>query len=211
MQPLFDNLSVIRNQYASDDQANRKIQELLDADKLVITPLAYIRGRSLQKVYFIVDEAQNLTPTRSRRSSPAPAKEPKSSLPATSTRSTTPILIDSPTDSLTWSEECTASRSTPISRSKKGSGPTWPNSPATSSRRSSVQRARSQVDQLLIRLDRPLASRALSHARIVGPSNHLPTTKANLSAARSNVIYRNALDQPILKPLRRNLRFSTFR
>ena len=62
MQPLFDNLSVIRNQYSSDDQANRKIQELLDADKLVITPLAYIRGRSLQKVYFIVDEAQNLTP-----------------------------------------------------------------------------------------------------------------------------------------------------
>lgn len=62
MQPLFDNLGVIRNQYASEDQANRKIQELLDTDKLLITPLAYIRGRSLQKVYFIVDEAQNLTP-----------------------------------------------------------------------------------------------------------------------------------------------------
>lgn len=62
MQPLFDNLGVIRNQYNSDDQANRKIQELLDSEKLVITPLAYIRGRSLQKVYFIVDEAQNLTP-----------------------------------------------------------------------------------------------------------------------------------------------------
>lgn len=62
MQPLFDNLGVIRNQFASDDQANRKIQDLLDSDKLVITPLAYIRGRTLQKVFFIVDEAQNLTP-----------------------------------------------------------------------------------------------------------------------------------------------------
>ncbi|MCA9197976.1 MAG: PhoH family protein, partial [Planctomycetales bacterium] len=29
---------------------------------LVITPLAYIRGRSLQRLFFIVDEAQNLTP-----------------------------------------------------------------------------------------------------------------------------------------------------
>ena len=35
---------------------------MLEQDKLVITPLAYIRGRSLQKAFFIVDEAQNLTP-----------------------------------------------------------------------------------------------------------------------------------------------------
>ena len=34
----------------------------MDSDKLVITPLSYIRGRSLVDVYFIVDEAQNLTP-----------------------------------------------------------------------------------------------------------------------------------------------------
>ena len=31
-------------------------------DKLLVTPLAYIRGRSLSDVIFIVDEAQNLTP-----------------------------------------------------------------------------------------------------------------------------------------------------
>ena len=30
--------------------------------KLVISPLSYIRGRSLQRTFFIVDEAQNLTP-----------------------------------------------------------------------------------------------------------------------------------------------------
>ena len=35
---------------------------MLEQEKLVITPLAYIRGRSLQKAFFIVDEAQNLTP-----------------------------------------------------------------------------------------------------------------------------------------------------
>ena len=31
-------------------------------EELVIAPLAYIRGRSLEQIYFIVDEAQNLTP-----------------------------------------------------------------------------------------------------------------------------------------------------
>ena len=35
---------------------------MLDNEKLVITPLSYIRGRSLQRMFFIVDEAQNLTP-----------------------------------------------------------------------------------------------------------------------------------------------------
>lgn len=61
MQPLFDNLSVIRQEQGQTDRAD-KLQELLDNQKLEITPLAYIRGRSLQRVYFIVDEAQNLTP-----------------------------------------------------------------------------------------------------------------------------------------------------
>lgn len=62
MQPLFDNLAVIRNQFGDKDAAARRIQEMLDSEKLVITPLAYIRGRSLQRAFLIVDEAQNLTP-----------------------------------------------------------------------------------------------------------------------------------------------------
>lgn len=61
MQPLFDNLNVIRQTAGESDRAD-KIQELLESQKLTITPLAYIRGRSLSKMYFIVDEAQNLTP-----------------------------------------------------------------------------------------------------------------------------------------------------
>jgi PhoH-like ATPase len=62
MQPLFDNLGVIRNQFGDSDPKHRRIGELLDEKKLVIAPLAYIRGRSLVGIYFIVDEAQNLTP-----------------------------------------------------------------------------------------------------------------------------------------------------
>tara|TARA_B100001769_G_C22084218_1_gene584376 strand:+ start:357 stop:1676 length:1320 start_codon:yes stop_codon:yes gene_type:complete len=62
MQPLFDNLSVIRNQFKNGDQRALRINEMLEYEKLLITPLAYIRGRSLQKSFFIVDEAQNLTP-----------------------------------------------------------------------------------------------------------------------------------------------------
>jgi PhoH-like ATPase len=62
MQPLWDNLGVIRHQFKGNDPKSQKINEMIEEDKLVITPLAYIRGRSLQKVFFIVDEAQNLTP-----------------------------------------------------------------------------------------------------------------------------------------------------
>ena len=62
MQPLFDNLSVIRHQFKSNEKRAHRINEMLEEEKLLITPLAYIRGRSLQKSFFIVDEAQNLTP-----------------------------------------------------------------------------------------------------------------------------------------------------
>ena len=62
MQPLFDNLTVIKHQLKKNDKRISEIKSLLDEQKLLITPLAYIRGRSLQKSFFIVDEAQNLTP-----------------------------------------------------------------------------------------------------------------------------------------------------
>ncbi len=62
MQPLFDNLGVIQHQFSESDSKNSKIKDFLEEKKLVISPLSYIRGRSLVKVFFIVDEAQNLTP-----------------------------------------------------------------------------------------------------------------------------------------------------
>ena len=62
MQPLFDNLSVIRQRLKQTSAEYRKIEEMLKNDTLVLSALAYIRGRSLSETFFIVDEAQNLTP-----------------------------------------------------------------------------------------------------------------------------------------------------
>lgn len=62
MQPLYDNLGVIRNQYPKSDARFKTIRKMLDDEELLITPLSYIRGRSLVDVFFIVDEGQNLTP-----------------------------------------------------------------------------------------------------------------------------------------------------
>jgi PhoH-like ATPase len=62
MEPLWDNLKFIQNQYSENDKEYSRITEMVTNEKLVITPLAYIRGRSLSNICFIVDEAQNLTP-----------------------------------------------------------------------------------------------------------------------------------------------------
>lgn len=62
MQPLYDNLSVIQNQFKKGSLKYTMISNMLKEDKLIVSPLAYIRGRSLVDIFFIVDEAQNLTP-----------------------------------------------------------------------------------------------------------------------------------------------------
>ena len=62
MQPLFDNLNVIKHQFAVESREQLLIKEMLVSEKLVIEALAFIRGRSLSDAYIIVDEAQNLTP-----------------------------------------------------------------------------------------------------------------------------------------------------
>ncbi len=62
MQPLYDNLTVIKNRFTQQSRELTLIDEMQKRQELVITPLAYIRGRSLSDVFFIIDEAQNLTP-----------------------------------------------------------------------------------------------------------------------------------------------------
>ena len=62
MEPLWDNLKFIQNQFKESESEYQKINELVLNERLVIQPLAYIRGRSLSNIFFIVDEAQNLTP-----------------------------------------------------------------------------------------------------------------------------------------------------
>ena len=62
MQPLFDNLGVIKQRLKQTSAEFRKIEDMLKNETLVLSALAYIRGRSLSETFFIVDEAQNLTP-----------------------------------------------------------------------------------------------------------------------------------------------------
>ncbi|WEK17458.1 MAG: PhoH family protein [Candidatus Pedobacter colombiensis] len=62
MAPIWDNLRFIKEQYHSDPKMQARIDDFVSTEKIVITPLAYIRGRTLSKIFFIVDEAQNLTP-----------------------------------------------------------------------------------------------------------------------------------------------------
>jgi PhoH-like ATPase len=62
MAPIWDNLKFIKDQFNDDEKMQVKIDELVTNDKISIAPLAFIRGRTLTKIFFIVDEAQNLTP-----------------------------------------------------------------------------------------------------------------------------------------------------
>ncbi len=62
MQPLFDNLNVIKHNFSYQGKEIRLIEDMQKNEQLVIEALAYIRGRSLSDTFFIVDEAQNLTP-----------------------------------------------------------------------------------------------------------------------------------------------------
>ncbi len=62
MEPLWDNLKFIKSLFTEKDKEYKQITDAVEQEKLKITPLAYIRGRSISNVFFIVDEAQNLTP-----------------------------------------------------------------------------------------------------------------------------------------------------
>lgn len=62
MAPIWDNLRFIKEQYNHDLKMQARIDDFVKTEKIVIAPLAYIRGRTLTKIFFIVDEAQNLTP-----------------------------------------------------------------------------------------------------------------------------------------------------
>lgn len=61
MQPLFDNIRVFKQQNGETAKISEKIDSYFKEEKIVILPLAYVRGRSLNKVLLIVDESQNLS------------------------------------------------------------------------------------------------------------------------------------------------------
>lgn len=62
MEPLWDNLKFIKSQFSENEKRYKAIDEMIEEDKIVVTPLAFIRGRSFSNIFFIIDEAQNLTP-----------------------------------------------------------------------------------------------------------------------------------------------------
>jgi len=62
MEPLFDNLKFIKSQFGENERKHKAIIEMEQNGKIIISPLAFIRGRSLSNILFIIDEAQNLTP-----------------------------------------------------------------------------------------------------------------------------------------------------
>lgn len=64
MQPIYDNLELLLSGgfHTRQKRLSKSYQELINQGMLQVEPLTYIRGRSLPNIFFVVDEAQNLTP-----------------------------------------------------------------------------------------------------------------------------------------------------
>lgn len=60
MQPIFDNLEYLCQ--SSGHESTATLQWVMESKKIEMEAVTYIRGRSLPKMFIIVDEAQNLTP-----------------------------------------------------------------------------------------------------------------------------------------------------
>ena len=62
MQPIYDNLEFLCEETSGADNGLETKQWVMESEKIEMEAVTYIRGRSLPRMYFIVDEAQNLTP-----------------------------------------------------------------------------------------------------------------------------------------------------
>lgn len=60
MQPIFDNLAFLCD--SQEHEPNETLRWVMESKKLEMEAVTYIRGRSLPKMFIIIDEAQNLTP-----------------------------------------------------------------------------------------------------------------------------------------------------
>lgn len=60
MQAIYDNLEFLCD--SSGHEANETLRWVMESKKIEMEAVTYIRGRSLPKMFIIVDEAQNLTP-----------------------------------------------------------------------------------------------------------------------------------------------------
>jgi PhoH-like ATPase len=62
MQPIYDNLDFLCASTGGGGESNETLKWVMDSKKIEMEAVTYIRGRSLPKMYIIIDEAQNLTP-----------------------------------------------------------------------------------------------------------------------------------------------------
>lgn len=83
MQPLFDNLNVIKNQFSYQGKEVRLIEEMQRNNQLVIEALAYIRGRSLSETFLLLMKLRTLHHMKLKLSLHVQEKALRLSLPAT--------------------------------------------------------------------------------------------------------------------------------
>ena len=57
MQSFYDNLEVIKSINSKLD-----VTKLLTEEKIKVAAIPYMRGRSLPRIWFVIDEVQNMTP-----------------------------------------------------------------------------------------------------------------------------------------------------
>jgi PhoH-like ATPase len=62
MQPIYDNLEFLCSTTSGEGNGAAALEFIMESKKIEMEAVTYIRGRSLPKMYMIIDEAQNLTP-----------------------------------------------------------------------------------------------------------------------------------------------------
>lgn len=62
MQPIYDNLEFLCQSTSGEANGQETQKWIMESKKIEMEAVTYIRGRSLPKMFMIIDEAQNLTP-----------------------------------------------------------------------------------------------------------------------------------------------------
>jgi PhoH-like ATPase len=99
MQPIYDNLEYLCD--SSGDEPNETLRWVTQSKKLEMEAVTYIRGRSLPKMFIIIDEAQNLTPHEVKTIISRAGKETKVVLTGDATQIDNPYL-DKNSNGLTY-------------------------------------------------------------------------------------------------------------
>ena len=129
---------------------------MVEQEKLHITPLAYIRGRSFSDVIFIVDEAQNLTPHEVKTIITRAGEGTKIIFTGDIFQIDTPYL-DAQSNGLSYliDRMQRPAAATPTSTSRRASAPRWRTWPPSCSSGDSLSRRGllgAVVDALMLRI-----------------------------------------------------------